>query len=47
MLEKAVSVAKRLLQKNKLSLEEIAETAELPLEQVRQIARQLNAAAAQ
>lgn len=36
--EKAVGIAKKLIKNNKLSLEEIAETAELPLEKVQQMA---------
>ena len=39
--EKVLEVAKRLILKNKLSLEEIAETAELPLEQVKQLAEEI------
>ena len=39
--EERVSFAKKLLLKNKFSLEEIAETTELPLEQVQQIAKEM------
>ena len=39
--ERAANIAKKLIQKNVLSLEEIAETAELPLEQVKQLAEEI------
>ena len=39
--ERNIEIAKKLLLKNKLSLEEIAETAELPLEQVQSLAEQI------
>ena len=41
VLEERKSIAKKLLQKNKLPLEDIAEAADLPLEQVQKLAEQV------